>query len=167
LYRHLQHVTAGSADLAAFSAGQATFGVVRAGKAEPARSVSGEFVSGNYFTMFGLAPYAGRTLAPADDRPGASPVAVLSHRAWMQQFGGDASIVGSGLTLNNRTFTVVGIAPPGFFGETLRSNPPGLFLPLNTEPLVEDDPALVRHDTHWLAVMGRVAGGVSSAVEAR
>ena len=168
LFTQLRDNTPGFTDLAAFSAGQSTFGVRRAGKAERAETYPGEFVSGNYFAMFGIRAYAGRTLMPADDRPGAPPAVVMSHRLWMQRFGGDPTIVGSGFNLNDKTFTVVGITPPGFFGDTLRSAPPDFFLPLNTEPLLNSDAALPHHDTHWLALIGRIQPGASPvSVEAR
>jgi predicted permease len=163
LFTQLRDKTPGFTHLAAFSAGQDTLGVRRAGKAERAETYPGEFVSGNYFAMFGVPAYAGRTLMPADDRPGAPPAAVMSYRLWMQRFGGDPSIVGSVFNLNEKPFTVVGITPPGFYGDTLRSAPPDFFLPLNTEPLVNSDPALTHHDTHWLALIGRLQAGASSA----
>ena len=115
LFTQLRDNTPGFTDLAAFSAGQSTFGVRRAGKAERAETYPGEFVSGNYFAMFGIRAYAGRTLMPADDRPGAPPAAVMSYRLWMQRFGGDPSIVGSVFNLNDKPFTVVGHHAAGFF----------------------------------------------------
>jgi predicted permease len=168
LYRHFRDNTPGFSELAAFSAGQVPLGVVRAGKAEPTESYPGEFVSGNYFAMFSIAPYAGRTLTPADDRPGAPPAAVMSYRVWMQRFGGDPSIVSSVFNLNGKPFTIVGVTPPGFFGDTLRSAPPDFFLPLNTEPIVNTDSALAHDETHWLAVIGRIRPDASPAsVESR
>ena len=168
LYGHLRNNTPGFAELAAFSAGQSTFLVRRAGKGDPSESYPSEFVSGNYFAMFGIPAYAGRTLAPADDRPGAPLVAVMSYRLWMQRFGGDLSLVGSIVNLNNEPFTVIGITPPGFFGDTLRSVPPDFFLPLNAEPAITSDPALTHFDTHWLALIGRIRPDVPPAsAEAR
>ena len=168
LYRQLRDRTPGFAELAAFSAGQTPLGVRRAGMADRAETYPGEFVSGNYFAMFGIAAYAGRTLTPADDRLGASPAAVMSYRLWTQRFGGDPSIVGSVFNLNEKPFTIVGITPPGFYGDTLRSTPPDFFLPLNTEPLVNSDSALPHYETHWLALIGRFQPGASLAsVEAR
>ena len=115
--------------------GGALFGVRRSGSAEAAQSYPGEFVSGNYFTMFGISAYAGRVLTAADDQPDAPPVAVMSYRLWQQKYGSDPSVIGSVFDLDDKPFTVVGITPPGFFGDTLRNTPPDFFLPLNTEPL--------------------------------
>ena len=110
---------------------QPLFGVRRAGSAEAAQSYPGEFVSGNYFAMFGVNAYAGRVLDADDDRAGAPPVAVMSYRLWQQKYGSDPSVIGSVFNFNDKPFTVVGIAPPGFFGDTLRGTPPDFFLPLN------------------------------------
>jgi predicted permease len=162
LYKHFRDNTKGFTELAAFSAGQTQFGIRRADDAEPAQSYPGEFVSGNYFTMFGIGAYAGRTLTPEDDQAGAPPVAVMSYRLWEQRYGSDPSIIGSVFNLNDKPFTVVGIIPPGFFGDTLRNNPPDFFLPLNSEP--EGD--LNEHNTHWLELIGRIdAGAIPTSIE--
>ena len=55
----------------------------------------------------------------------------MSYRLWQQKFGSDPSVIGGVFTLDNKPFTVVGITPPGFFGDTLRNNPPDFFIPLN------------------------------------
>ncbi|HEY7055548.1 MAG TPA: ABC transporter permease, partial [Vicinamibacterales bacterium] len=116
LYEYLRDHTTGFSELAAFPAGQHQFGVRRSGTAESARSYPGEFVSGNYFAMFGVRPHTGRMLTTADDRPGAPPVAVMSYRVWQQAYGSDPGAVGSTFDVNSTPFTVVGITPPGFFG---------------------------------------------------
>jgi predicted permease len=161
LYRHFRDNTKGFAELAAFSASTSLFGVRRAGSAEPAQSYPGEFVSGNYFSMFGIRAYAGRALTPKDDQAGVPPVAVMTYRLWQEKYGSDPSVIGSVFDLNDTPFTVVGIAPPGFFGDTLRNNPPDFFLPLNTEPRPEGD--LNKYDTHWLDLIGRIEPGATPA----
>ena len=164
LYKHFRDNTKSFAELAAFQAGSQTFGVRRAGSAEPARSYSGEFVSGNYFAMFGLKAYLGRALTVSDDQPGAPPVAVMSYRLWQEKYGSDPSVVGSVFSLDGKPFTVAGIAPPGFFGDQLRNRPPEFFLPLNTEPFVDAaDPDLNKHDLHWLDLIGRIRPGANPA----
>ena len=60
---------------------------------------------------------------------------MLSYRTWQQQYGSDPAWSGSTLILDGHPFTVVGITPPGFFGETLRSDPPEVWVPINQEPL--------------------------------
>jgi predicted permease len=166
LYKHLRGNTKGFAELAAFSSVEPLFGVRRAGGAEPAQSYPGEFVSGNYFTMFGIGAHAGRALTPTDDQPGAPPTAVMSYRLWQERYGSDPSVVGRAFDLDGKPFTVVGITPPGFFGDTLRNKPPDFFLPLNTEPLLEGD--LNTPSNHWLELIGRIEPGASpQSIEAQ
>src|SRR5262249_18468198 len=75
LYEYLRDHTQGFTELAAFPSIQLLFGVHRAGDAQATFSSPGEFVSGNYFEMFGIRPYAGRLLTQADDRNAAPPAA--------------------------------------------------------------------------------------------
>jgi predicted permease len=165
LYKHLRDNTKGFAELAAFSAVEPLFGVRRAGSGEPAQGYPGEYVSGDYFSMFGIGAHVGRALTPSDDQPGSPPTAMMSHRLWRQRYGSDPSVIGSVFHLNDRPFTVVGITPAGFFGETLRNNPPDFFLPLNTEPLLDGD--LNKYNTHWLELIGRIRpGGAPASIEA-
>ncbi len=167
-YQYLRDHTKGFVELAAFPAYAPWFGVRHAGSAAPAQGFPGEFVSGNYFTMFGIQPYAGRLLSAADDRPGAPPVAVMSYRLWQQNYASDPSIIGSFFTLDRKPYTVVGITPPGFFGDTLRDPPPDFFLPLTTEPYVEANPDLHKYDLNWLDLIGRIQPGANpAAIEAQ
>lgn len=163
LYRYLRDHTEGFSELAAFPAIGLLFGVRRAGSPEAAQTEPGEFVSGNYFAMFGISAYAGRALTTADDRPGAPPVAVMSYRLWQERYGSDPSVVCGVFDVDRKPFTVVGIAPPGFFGDSLRSTPPDFFLPLNTEPYLESDADLNKYDTHWLELIGRIRPGAKPA----
>ncbi|MGH9655162.1 MAG: ADOP family duplicated permease [Bryobacteraceae bacterium] len=171
LYKYFRDHMKGFAELAAFQAMEPQFGVRRASGSAPAQSFPGEFVSGNYFTMFGIHAYAGRLLAASDDRPSALPVAVLSYRLWVQRYGSDPSVIGSTVEIDGKPFTVVGITPPNFFGDRLRNNPPDFYLPLNTEPLVgvvgAADP-LHTARVAWLDLIGRIKPGANSvALEAQ
>jgi predicted permease len=164
LYKYFRKNTKEFGELAAFSASTHLLGVRRAGGTEPAQSFPGEYVSGNYFATFGINAYAGRLLTGVDDRPGAPEVAVMSHRLWQQKFGSDSSVIGDVFTFDNKPFTVVGIAPPGFFGDTLRNNPPDVFIPLNTS-LVADD--LHDQGLAWLDLIGRMRpGALRASIEA-
>ena len=87
----------------------------------------------------------------------------MSYRLWQERYGSDPSVIGSVFNLDDKPFTVVGIAPPGFFGDTLRSTPPDFFLPLNTEPYVQADADLNKSDTHWLELIGRIQPGATPA----
>ncbi|HEX4807673.1 MAG TPA: ABC transporter permease [Bryobacteraceae bacterium] len=161
LYKYLRDNTKGFVELAAFPAVEPLFGIRRAGRAEAAQSYPGEFVSGNYFAMFGIRAYAGRVLTASDDQPNAAPVAVMSYRLWQREYGSDPSVIGAVFNLDDKPFTVVGVTPPGFFGDTLRDTPPDFFVPLNTEPLVEADADLNKVDTHWLDLIGRIQPGAT------
>jgi predicted permease len=150
--------------LAAFQASGDQFSVRRGQSDNLAKPLRGEFVTGNYFSTFGIQAFAGRTIAPSDDQVSAPPVAVLSYRAWQQQYNSDPSIVGSTFIVSGHPFTITGIAPPGFFGETLRSNPPELWMPLQQEPLVNAQNSLLEQSiSGWLRVIGRLKPGASIA----
>lgn len=167
LYKYLRDNTRGFSELAAFPAVDLLFGVRRAGSSEAAQTYAGEFVSGNYFAMFGIGAHAGRTFASTDGQAGAPPVAVMSFRLWRERYGSDPSVIGSTVNVDEKPFTVVGIAPPGFFGDTLRATPPDFFLPLNTEPYIESAADLNKYGQHWLELIGRIAPGARpEAIEA-
>ena len=162
LYQYFRDHTAGFAELAAFQADTTFLGVRRAHDNNVAETYMGEFVSGNYFTMFGLPAYAGRALSVSDDRPGAAPVAMMTYRVWEQKYGLDPSVIGAAFNIDDRPFTIVGITPPGFFGDTLRAKPPDFFLPIASEPMVSGANSILHlPDTHWLDVIGRVRPNVS------
>jgi len=163
LYKYLRDNTRGFAALAAFPAPEPLFGIRRAGAAEAAQSYPGEFVSGNYFAMFGIRAYAGRVFTDADDQPNAPPVVMMSYRLWQERYGSDPSVIGSVFNVNEEPLTVAGITPPGFFGDSLRTSPPDFFLPLNTEPYLESDADLNKVDTHWLELIGRIQAGANPA----
>lgn len=160
LYKEFRDHTPQFTELAAFQAATEDVSVRRSGAAGPAQAYGGEFVSGNYFSTFGIGAFAGRVIHPADDRPNAAPVAVMSYRTWETHFGSDPSVVGATFTVNTIPYTVVGIAPPGFFGDTLRPNPPDFWLPLATEAVLDGPNAVLNHPgLHWLHVIGRVKPG--------
>ncbi len=147
--------------LAAVQAGGGGYSVRRgAAAAKPLRS---EYVSGNYFSTLGVGAYAGRPFGESDDRPGSATTLVLSYRAWKTEFGGDPAIVGSTVDIQTVPFTVVGIAPPGFFGDRIVSIPPDFWLPLATEPVLEGkNAARDQKDTAWLYSIGRLRAGVNT-----
>jgi putative ABC transport system permease protein len=83
------------------------------GVGEPER-LQGRLVSAEFFSTLGIKPLAGRDFLPEEDRPGATPAAILSYEFWQRRFGADLSIIGRQLSLNDQSFTVVGVAPPNF-----------------------------------------------------
>jgi predicted permease len=170
LYKQLRDNTQGFAGLAAFQAGSGNLlGVRRATTAELAQSSLGKFVSGNYFTMFGLRAFAGRTISPSDDQAGAPPVAVMSYRLWQQKYGSDPAVIGDNFNFNSKPFTVIGVARPGFFGDTLSESPPDYYLPIATEPLVQGDSSILHFPaSHWLDLIGRIRPGATpEAIQAQ
>jgi hypothetical protein len=163
LYERLKSELPEFEEVMAFQAGRDRLSVRRQG--EPAaRPLRSEYVTGNYFSTLGEGAFGGRVITPQDDKEGAPPVAVLSHRAWQSTYAGDASIVGSTFMVEGRAFTVVGVAQPGFFGETLRSDPADMWIPLHQEPLVNGSGSLLHQSVSaWLRVIGRIKPGVSIA----
>jgi len=160
LYLHLKNSTPEFEQLAAVQAGQWSWSM-RRGNALP-KSMHGEFVSGNYFATLGLGAYMGRVLRDSDDTPAATPATVLSYKAWQGEYAADPSIVGSTIFIQARPFTVIGIAPPGFFGDRVSDNPPDFWLPIQTEPYVRGDSSILHHqESNWLYPIGRVRPGTN------
>jgi predicted permease len=151
-------------ELAAFRAGLERVSVRRQGVESASRPLRSEYVTGNYFSTLGVGSFGGRVFAPEDDMPAAPPVAVISHRVWQISYGSDPSVVGSTFVVEGHPFTIIGIAPPGFFGETLRGDPPDIWLPANQEPVIDGDSSLLRQPVSaWLRVIGRLRPGASIA----
>jgi len=132
LYNYLRAQTPEFEQLAAVQAGGWTW-AVRHGEGLP-KSLHGEFVSGNYFQTLGLGSFEGRLLGDSDDTPNAAPATVISYQSWKGEFASDPHIVGSTIYIQTRPFTVVGITPPGFYGDRVSDSPPDFWLPINTEP---------------------------------
>ena len=164
LYQAIKKQTPELEDLAAFQSGTPYESVRRSGDNAPARPLHTEYVSGNYFPMFGVRPAAGRLLVPSDDQSTAPPVAVMSYRTWQNFYASDMSVVGSTFSVNRSPFTIVGIAPPEFFGDRLTESPADFWLPLATEPAVRGEYSILnKPNLHWLYVMGRLRPGTSPA----
>ena len=149
--------------LTAFQAGGARVSVRRQDVDTTPRPLRSEYVTGNYFSTLGVPAFAGRLFSAADDTPAASPAVVLSYRVWQGTYGGDPSVVGATLVIEGRAFTVVGVSPPGFFGETLRADPPDLWIPLQQEPLINGETSILRQPiSAWLRVIGRLRPGATT-----
>jgi predicted permease len=160
LYKYLQANTPEFEQLAAVEAGQDQLSV-RRGDGLP-KPLHGEFVSGNYFSTLGVVSFAGRVLTEKDDTPSATPATVLSYRAWQGEYSSDPSIVGSTIYIQAHPFTVIGIAPPGFFGDRITDRPPDFWMPLQTEPYLQGGSSILNHaESHWLYPLGRVRPGTN------
>lgn len=147
-------------ELAAMQAGQWPWSV-RRGEGEP-KSLHGEFVSGNYFSTLGLRAYAGRLFAENDNTASSAPAIVLSYEAWQGEYASDPSIVGATIFIQTKPFTVIGIAPPGFFGDRVSDRPPDFWMTIEMEPYVRGASSILHHaSSNWLYALGRVRPGTN------
>ena len=161
LYKHLQETTPEFESMAAMQSGGDEMSVRRG--SEPGKPERTEYVSGNYFSTLGVGAFAGRMLRETDDTAGAAPMAVMSYQAWQSEYGGDPRVLGTTFYLQNQPVTVMGIAPPGFFGDRIRSNPPALWIPLAVEPVINGKNSILHvAESNWLYVLGRLKPGVST-----
>lgn len=167
LYQHLKQSAPEFEQLAAAQAGVWDWSV-RRGKELP-KSLPGEFVSGNYFSTLGVSAYEGRLFAESDDTFSAAPSVVLNYQAWQGEYAEDRSIVGSIIYIQDKPFTVIGIAPRGFFGDRVTDAPPDFWVPIHTEPYIEANDSILRNaESHWLYLLGRVPPGTRiAALQAR
>lgn len=123
--------------------------------------VQGMFVTGNYYSGLGVPALIGRTISPEDDRPGAVPVAFLSHNAWQKRYGGDPTVIGRTITLERVPMTVIGVTPSWFFGTEV-GHSFEVAVPVSLQPRMNPDrPFLNRIDAQWMRVMARLAPDVS------
>jgi predicted permease len=124
----------------------------------------GYVVTGNYFETLGVGAALGRVISTDDDLlPGAHPVTVLSYKCWQQRFGADQSVIGRNITANGRSFTIIGIAPQGFFGTEFIAAPE-LWFPMSMQGEIEmGNPWLDKRDVELTYVQGRLKAGTSIA----
>src|SRR5256886_4827011 len=130
-----------------------------------ATTASAEYVTGEYFRGLAVSPAAGRLIDSEDDRPGAAPVAVISFATSQNRFGGPPNAIGQSILVDNIPFTVIGVAPPEFFGVD-PAEAPDLYLPLHTNLLVDGARAARMYpdgNFYWIEMMGRLRPGVSMA----
>lgn len=168
-YLEFQNATDGVADLLATSRvgrSQVQMGAGE-GRGVP-EDVFTEFVSGSYFDVLGVTPQFGRMLGPDDDIPSESaPVVVISHNFWERRFGRSFEALGAQLSAGPVAFTIVGIAPPEFFG-VQPGRPADVWLTTAMQPVMERSRSrLEEYGAQWLAVMARPHPGVpAETVEA-
>src|SRR5882672_9896323 len=123
------------------------------GEGEPQR-VLASYASAGLLPMLGAHVVAGRSFVPEEDRAGSAPVVILGHRLWQRRFGGDPSVVGRMIALDNQRYTVVGVLPAGF--QLLRW--PDLWMPIGQ---FNDD--LTEHIHHAFVAIARLKPGVTLA----
>src|SRR5262245_2648136 len=125
-----------------------------------AEVASGLLASGGYYRILGVDALIGRTLIDDDDRPDASPVAVLDYRYWERRFGLNRAVLGQTIVINTVPFTVVGVTPKAFSGtETFET--PDIYIPLGVHRLISVWPDHQRW-LWWLRMMGRRNPGVTA-----
>ena len=120
----------------------------------------GYLVSGNYFNMLGVNPARGRLLAPADDvHRGGHPLAVISYACWQRRFAGDPEIAGKKIKVNGLDYTIVGVAPAGFFGTELIYTPE-IWVPIAMAQQIEGTDLDQRRNQNYF-IVGRLKPGIS------
>ena len=125
------------------------------------RPVKGSIVTGNYFRVLGVSARAGRVFTEDDDRPAAPPVIVLSDAFWNREFARNPRAIGQVLEINGIAGTVIGVAPPDFFGETVGAVP-DLWIPMSVQPRVMPTDYLNAPNSSWLSLLGRLRPSVSA-----
>ncbi len=125
------------------------------GRSEPERVETG-VVSWNFFDLFGVRPLAGRMFEPADEKPGAPPVLLLSFEYWERSFGGDPTVVGKTFRMNDKLHTVIGILPP--FPQYPQEN--DVYMPSSACPFRSDLEMIANRQGRMLRLFGRMKSGV-------
>src|ERR1044071_6855293 len=163
-YEHLLKNNQSFQDIVAVRSGESPLSVRQTdSQANAAVRARGHLVTGNYFAVLGVKAMRGRVLTPEDDKPGATPATVISHRYWEKELNSDPSVVGKSFIINGTNFTVVGVTPPEFFGVRVR-RPPDFWLPLSFHPQIElRESFLTNKEAYWLGLVGRLKPGVSIA----
>jgi predicted permease len=136
---------------------------LRESSAGPAGAAFLQLVSGNYFSVLQVQPLLGRAILPSDEEaPGRNAVAVLSYHYWQASLGGNPSVVGRSLTIDGMPVTIIGVAPPRFFGIKVEAQSPDLWLPLTMQSEVMEHSSLLgARSLYWLHLVGRRNPGMS------
>ena len=147
--------------MAAVSASSFASSFILGGQSEASRLVGGD-VSSSFFSVLGVRFMLGRNFLPEEDRPGQNRVAILSYPAWRDRFGADRDIAGKAITLDDDSYTVVGVLPADFqFGSTAADfqarSQADIWVPLAL------DPQRLQRNSHTLRVIARLAPGVTLA----
>lgn len=128
-----------------------------------------KLVSGSYFSVLGVDPILGRAFGTEVDNPrDANPVVVISYGFWRERFAGASDVIGRKLRVLQTTYTVIGVTPPQFHGETAGDNPE-IFAPLSMQSEIIPGRDFLSSETNhfhkaeWLQVIGRLKSGVSLA----
>ncbi len=124
-------------------------------------NISGIYASGDYFTVLGVRPAAGRLFSASDDVRGCSGVAVLSYGFWQSHYAGAQSALGSSIQLDGHYFPIIGVAQRGFSGTDVGEKL-DVAIPICAEAIMQGkDSSLDIRDDWWLMMMGRLKPGVT------
>ena len=145
----------------AFAWSQGSFNLSTSGESE---FIEGLWASGDFWRVLGVRPVVGRTFTVADDRRDGGPdgpVAVLSYAYWQSRYGGDPGVIGRPITLTRTNFTIIGVAPAGFFGPEV-GRTFDVAVPLSAEAIVRGKQSwLDQRSTWWLEIVARRKPGQS------
>lgn len=133
-----------------------------AGSGEITGNANGELVSGNYFSVLGVHALYGRVLTPDDDNAAnAHPVMVVSYGFWKEKLGQNPIVVGQTIRVGNYPFTIVGVAPPGFYGDTV-GDAQDFWIPVTMqEQVVTGRKWLDDYHSSWLHIIARLKPGAT------
>jgi putative ABC transport system permease protein len=122
-----------------------------------AQLIPSTYISEDFFQALGVQPASGRNFLPAEDRPGATPVAIVSHKFWQQHLGGDPKVIGTNLRLDEGSYTVVGVMPAGF--KFLFEDDPQIFVPIGLTANTREKLDRGKHDGVY--AIARLKAGVT------
>lgn len=167
-YAHMRDHSTTVSGLSASEAQLDTWDVRLAGGTP--EQVHAKIVSENYFSLFGVEPAIGRTFTADDDKGvGTDPYVVISYDYWQRRFSGKTAVLGTPIHMAQADLTVIGVAPPGFRGETVGENP-DLWIAMMMQPKVYPGRDWLHEDlsqspvkTMWLHVFGRLKAGATRA----
>ncbi len=126
-----------------------------------AERITVSYVTSNYFSMLGVAPAYGRLLQPGDATvPGADPIVILGHTYWKKRFNADPSVVGRGVVVNGKPYTIAGVVPEKFEGVYALVEFDA-YLPMSMKPVDDYKNLTTKRDEHSLHVIGRLKPGLS------
>jgi predicted permease len=128
-----------------------------------AEAASVQSVSGNYFDGLGVSPFVGRMFSNEDEKAGAEPAAVISHRYWQRRFDGDLATIGKVIHVGSSAYTIVGVTPPAFFGTLDVGSAPSITVPMGMHSQLSTTYAQYQRSgtNWWIHIMGRLKQGVS------
>jgi predicted permease len=162
LYKQIENRREVFAGVCAYGSFPVVVGVRPGGSAGPMEQATSSLVSGDFFHVLGVTTILGHAIEPSDaDAPGRQAVAVISYDYWRQNFSGDPAVIGRSIILNGTLFTVIGVAPPKFYGIALDASPPDMWLPLSMQQQAMLQPTMLgRNGPYWLHMMARLRPGV-------